>query len=287
MTETQILDTLDNSNYEYCSFVSLGHPYSFLIDSRINVFRSNNEQWAIAIERLGYNPRAGAIVLEIFYNGNCLINLDTENDRLTNIYSIYVIDHDNFEDTTEDESLCTDAKYWIVRGQHVPLNHFINDYMSANIHPDDFEPGKIRVEDAARFVILEHRDLFRATDKELYKSIPPALKKILVLDEWHHKDFVLLNHELVSDEMIKQTYNSNKAYGAVAGMDFDSYYNLIRKQEAVNEEHDREMWQNNRPGSYETWQLVAKVIVANDPEIYRTITPANSHWSNWPESGSL
>ncbi|HMV89871.1 MAG TPA: hypothetical protein PKA40_09545, partial [Cyclobacteriaceae bacterium] len=63
MTEQDILNALDNSNDGfYCSFVELGHVYSYLIDTRLNVFRGNNNRWAIAVERLGYNPRAGAIV---------------------------------------------------------------------------------------------------------------------------------------------------------------------------------------------------------------------------------
>lgn len=70
MTEEEILNTLDHSNDGYyCSFVELRHVYSYLIDSRLNVFRGDKDRWAIAVERLGYNPRAGTILLEIYYYG--------------------------------------------------------------------------------------------------------------------------------------------------------------------------------------------------------------------------
>ncbi len=60
LKEQEILHTIDNANKlgSYCHFVWLGDVYSYLIDCRINIFRNANDQWAIAIERLGYNPRA-------------------------------------------------------------------------------------------------------------------------------------------------------------------------------------------------------------------------------------
>jgi len=71
MTEDQILFALDNykSGY-YCHFIDLGHAYSYLIDCRLNIL-SGDEQWAIVAERLGYNPRAGRILMELYYFGNC------------------------------------------------------------------------------------------------------------------------------------------------------------------------------------------------------------------------
>lgn len=287
MTEEQILNTLDDYNDSYCPFVLLGHPYSYLIDSRLNVFRSDNDQWAIVIERLGYNPTAGAIILEIFYYGNCLINLDIENERLANNYSIYLIDPDNFKNTVEDEALKIGALHWIVRDQEIPLSFDKKDYWSVNIELNEYVAGEIRTEEAARLAIIKHANVFRATDDELYKSLPANLKKILALDEWYHKDFTMNNSPTLSEEKIRQTYDFNKAYNAVGGMDFDNFYRSIRQQEAVNKDKDKEMWDINRPGSYETWQQIAKVIVLNNPEMYKPSKLPNSHWSNWPDSGSL
>lgn len=78
LTEKEILSTLDNTYKlgDYFQFIKLGHLYSCLIDSRLNVFKGDDERWAIAIERLGYNERSAAIELEIYYYGNCLVNLE-------------------------------------------------------------------------------------------------------------------------------------------------------------------------------------------------------------------
>ena len=41
-----------------------------------------------------------------------------------------------------------------------------------------------------------------------------------------------------------------------------------------------------RPSREETFQLLAKVLDTGDPREYRPTMAPNTHWSNWPESGS-
>ena len=288
MTEEEILNTLDNCNDGYyCSFVNLGHPYSYLIDVRLNVFRGDNNQWAIAIERLGYNPRAGAIILEIHYYGNCLTNFEFYNERPTNNYSIHLIDDDNFSETIEGESLKADANVWLVGGQEVVLSHNKQDYLNAGIELKEYKANEIRIQEAGRLVVLKNREVFRATDEELYKSVSKDLKKILVLDEWFHKDFRLQILPTMTDEHLQQAYEFNKNLTGLGGMTYESFAQSVRKQEILSNASNKEIWENNRPSSYETWQLIAKVIVVNDPKQYKPTLKSNTHWTNWPESGSM
>lgn len=51
----------------------------------------------------------------------------------------------------------------------------------------------------ARLLAIRNPSIFTANDIELHKSIPKKLQKILVLDEWHHKDFNPIT--LSSDEI--------------------------------------------------------------------------------------
>ena len=288
MTEEEILNTLDNSNDGYyCSFIELGHVYSYLIDTRLNVFRDDKDHWAVAIERLGYNPRAGAIVLDINYYGNCLTNLEFYNERPTSYYSIYPIDFDTFNETIESESLKSDAKFWLVRKQQVSLSHNKQDYLNAGIELKEYEPNEISAEEVGRLVVSQNRDLFRATENELYKSIPTDLKKILVLDDWHHKDFQLQISSKMTDEHLRQTFELNKNLTGLGGMTFESFAQSFRQQEILNDDWNREIWENNRPGSYETWQLIAKVIVTNYTKQYKQNIETNTHWTNWPDAGSM
>ncbi len=288
ITEEEILNTLDNSNDGYyCSFAELGHLYSYLIDTRLNVFYGENDRWAIAVERLGYNTRAGAIVLDINYYGNCLTNLEYYNERPTSYYNIHPINFDNFNETIDDESLTSDAKFWLVRGQQVSLSHKKQDYLDAGIKLKEYKPGEISVEEVGRLVVSQNRDLFRATNNELYKSIPEDLDKILVLDEWFHKDFQLQVSPTMTDEHLRQTFEFNKKLTGLGGMTFERFAQSVRQQEILNDDRNRETWTNNRPSSYETWQLIAKVIMANDPKQYKPTLEPNTHWTNWPDSGSL
>jgi len=288
LTEEQILAQLDNYKWGYyCHFIDLGYAYSYLIDSRLNIFRGDNDRWAIAAERLGYNPRAGGIMLDICYYGNCLINLEHYNGQDTNYYTLSPIEPDNFFDSTEMEILTPKSEYWIVRGQQVKLSHNKQDYINANIELCEDEPNTIRIEEAARLAIIENTEVFRATNEELYKSLPSDLEKILVIDEWHHKDFSEIVQPTISDQHLKQTFDINKLVKQQLGLSEEEFVALFRQQETRTDEWNQNQWQDNRPSSYDTWQMIAKVITTGDTSCYKPTLEANTHWKNWPESGSL
>jgi hypothetical protein len=254
----------------------------------LNIFKGDNEEWAIVGERLGFNPRAGNIMLDICYFGNCLTSLERYNGQDINYYTVYPVDLADFYATDDDEVLRTDAKFWNIRGNKIEISHTKEDYIEAGIELKEYEPGEISEEEIGRLLIMQHQDLFRATDKELYKSIPDNLKKILVLDEWYHRDFVEIIQPTMSDEQMRKTYELNKTLSEGKDfMDYESFFNLLRQQERSTNNYNQDQWQSNRPSSYETWQLLAKVIATGDPSIYKPTLKPNTHWKNWPESGSL
>lgn len=289
ISETDILETLDRSQEgTYSTFIWLGEAYSHLIDSRLNVFRDDKGRWAIATERLGFNPRGNAIKLEISYHGNCLVDLDEYNGETTNYYQVLPIDMESFGLASNGSDwMDPTAEFLLVRGQRIELSHDRQEYLEAGIELKEYESEGIRWEEAARLFVPKHRDLFRATDQELFKSIPKDMKKILVIDEWYHKDFLMPHQPSMSDGQLRQTYEFNKKLTGLADMDFLTYSTLIRQQERSNNEANAETWNNNRPSVYETWQLVAAVISIGDVSLYRPTLASNSHWKNWPESGSL
>ena len=111
---------------------------------------------------------------------------------------------------------------------------------------------------------------------------------MLVLDEWHHKDFFEVGHQEITDENLRYTYELYKNESREGGiMDFDSFAAIFREQEQRNEEYNQQQWQENRPSSYETWQQIAKVIVIGYTSMYKPTLQPNTHWKNWPKSGSL
>jgi hypothetical protein len=272
-----ILHTLDHSNaISYNYFITLSHPYIFLIDSRLNIFRGDNDEWAVAAEVLGYNPRGTYITSELFYFGNCLINLENYDGHSVNTYRNYPIDDKSFDSTTDIEALLPDADFWIVRGEKVPLSFSKADYDKAGITLAEYEPDEIQIIEAARLAVIDHAHLFRATDEELYKSIPPGLKKILVLDEWYHKEFTQTRSPFDSAERL-----------SMFDLTQEFIQNMIREHQEKTARFNMEEWENNRPGSYETWQQLAAVIATGDISLYQPTIAPNSHWKNWPESGAL
>jgi hypothetical protein len=167
------------------------------------------------------------------------------------------------------------------------LSHNKQDYIDAGIELREYEPNMISADEAARLVVPKNPEIFRATDKELYKSIPTDLKKILVIDEWFHKDFPLQITPTITDEHLRQTYELNKSLTGLDGVSFESFGQTFRHKEMLDDEWNKEVWENNRPSSYETWQQIAKVIVRNDASQYKPTLKANTHWTNWPDSGSM
>ena len=287
ISEQQILNALDHSNDGYyCDFIPLNHPYSYLIDTRLNVFRSETE-WAILAEILGYNPRGGRIELNIFYYGNCLINLEKYNNRDTNYYNAAPIDEDSFRAATADGLLNTEADILLVRETHLALSHNKGDYERAGIDLAELEPDRIGMEEVGRLLITQNQEAFRATDAELYKSIPKHLEKLLVLDQWCHKDFVVGPPKIMSDEDILRAYELNQSIGGLHGMSLEALTATVRVQEQRMGNFEREQWETARPSSYETWQQIAKVLATGDTSYYFPTLEPNTHWSNWPESGYL
>jgi hypothetical protein len=113
------------------------------------------------------------------------------------------------------------------------------------------------------------------------------LKKILVLDEWHHKYFVLSIHPTLSDEHLLQTYELNKSLQTAGYIDFESFTKQFRHSEMLSDEWNRELWETARPSSYESWQQIAKVIVTNNINNYNPSLQPNNHWTNWLDSGTM
>jgi hypothetical protein len=274
---SEILDTLDNCDkHSSFNFPTLEHPYVYLADCRLNLFRDDEGHWVIASEVLGYNTRGAgwAVELEIRYFGNCL-QVPEGQDAKYNYYNVFPLDAKSFNDTIDLEELLPNATSWIVRGVEVPLSHEKSDYEAEGITLKEYEPGAIAGEEVLRYMVARHRTLFRATDEELYRWIPPTLKKILVLDEWHHKSFDQSRSPFEDPQFLLRFDQNNPMVAA-----------MIR-EELEKSKHWNLLGWENRPSTYETWQQIAGVLATGDTTIYNSSLPSNTHWKNWPEGGSM
>jgi hypothetical protein len=175
-----------------------------------------------------------------------------------------------------------------IRGEQIALSHNKSDYINAGIELKEYEPGKISIEEVCRLLITTHQALLRATDEELYKSLPKDLEKIMVIDEWHHRDFIEMDISTISDEHLRRTYEFNKNLGSGPEyMEYEKFAAMFRQQEQSNVDFNHSQREDNRPGSYDTWQLIAKVIATGDISFYKPKSQPNSHWMNWLDSGHM
>ncbi|MDO7883849.1 hypothetical protein Q5H89_00635 [Hymenobacter sp. CA2-7] len=215
------------------------------------------------------------------------MNLEEYNNRQTNYYALDVIDWASWQAATKDELLDPAAETILVRNTPVRLTHDKAAYAQAGIELVAYEPDRITPDEIGRLLVLTHAPLFRATDAELHKSIPANLEKILVLDEWYHKDFVDSPVVELSPGQLTDTYELNKANLAPQGISQGDLASLIAAQNQRMMQQNLEAWEQHRPSSYETWPQLAQVLATGDVSYYRPTLPPNTHWRNWPESGSL
>lgn len=127
---------------------------------------SDAERWALVVDIVGYNPRAGNVVDVLHALGNCLTGThETWHTRFTNRI-------DNFVDLCEGDPGAAGYRQvpLVIRGQAVPVA----------------AAATIRLEDLFRLLAPQHRDLLLAENAEIRQLLPADLPRVLCLDDWHH-----------------------------------------------------------------------------------------------------
>jgi hypothetical protein len=166
-TAEQILAQLDDAAREYY-FADPEHPYSSAIDARLHLFRDDS-RWALLIELVGNNPRAGNVVDVVHTYGNCLTRgrpgYENE-DFLSRVDNM-----DEIEDRDDPEYLHVDGGPIQIRNRRIPVSATAGDPL----------------EDAFRKLTPQHRHLLLADETELRRRIPADLPRLLVLNEWWHR----------------------------------------------------------------------------------------------------
>jgi hypothetical protein len=163
----EILAQLDDVAREH-RFPDPEHPYYSAIDARLHLYRDDT-RWAMLIELAGYNPRACNVIDVVHTYGNCLTRGRPgyeEEDFLGRIDNM-----DEIEDRNNPEVLQVDGGPIAVRGRRIPVAAVAGDAL----------------EDVFRRLVPEHRELLLADESELRRRIPTDLPRLLVLEEWWHR----------------------------------------------------------------------------------------------------
>ncbi|GAA1618291.1 DUF7003 family protein [Actinoplanes couchii] len=126
------------------------------------------------------------------------------------------------------------------------------------------EPGgPCRPEEVMRQV---PRDLLLADEQELRRWVPADLPEVLRLDEWHHTPLWPYRDKSADRAAIR----------AFLGWSDDVHPDLPpARSEGV------------AVSDIETYRQVADVLATGDSSRYRPALPPNTHWRNWPATGSI
>lgn len=246
-TKEEILSNLD-SLHPYKSIPAFDLETQTFVVARAHLY-ADRERWAIVLEEVKPGP-GGDITIYSF--GNCLINQERGGlygQYLSNISFYRLISETEFKRivTGKYHSLISKKISQVkVRDQVVSMVHDFDTYMKKRIPIIDYLTPKKHIDYMAmlRLFEQEHPGLISATEEELRGLLPSDLPKLMKIDRWHFKDFYIF-----------PTIN-----------------------EDVNEEH------GDKPSSYETFQLMAEVLVTKDQSKWKPTLIANNHWRDQPNA---
>lgn len=184
-TQNEILSQLDACAADF-TFPMLDNGYVYLADVRLSAYRTERH-WALIIETLGSNFRAGGVFNSLHCYGNCL----QQTPGLANKGIVPVMD-DPLNDAVFDEEDRWDVRqekgFLCVRGELIPYNASIEELLKKGIGEDTWDTNGITITELVRSLVPEYHTLLLATKEELRQRLPFDLPLMICLDEWHHPD---------------------------------------------------------------------------------------------------
>ena len=261
-SESEILGQFDLANYgrptkyfpigrphdiKYNFFLDLEHGYFETAGSSIHLY-ADSTRWAVVFEKCGYQNRGASAAIELTYFGNCI-------------------------DYSVDE---------------YPERNYIT-----NVH-------RVPLIDPAEFERIENKD---GDEMETFELIGQNIREIKIRDR-----MLSFNSDYQSYEklgiMVRSYANPKKLIGfgdliryihetnpeAVSATEEEIRNNIpvdIPKLLKIDEFHFVSAYNSaNLPSQQETYQLIAKVLVALDTTKWQPTQQPNNSWKNW-ESGHL
>lgn len=239
-SKVEIVSNLD-SLHPYKSLPSFDLETQSFVKGKIHLY-ADKERWAIVLEEVKPN-QGGDIVLYSF--GNCLINQEKGGlygQYLSNMTFLRLISIEEFKrinDGTYHTLISPKIKKVQIKGQQIPIEHDLNVYKKKNIPVIDYLNPKKQVD---------------------------YIAMLRYLDEVHPE---LLS---ASEEELKGLLPSNLP----KLLQIDSFhfkdFSLWPAADGADGEH------GHKPSSYETFQLIAEVLITKDTGKWKPTLTANNHW---------
>ena len=183
----EILNQLDLCAADF-TFPVLDNGYMYLGGVRLNAYQSD-QCWALVLEHLGTNYRAGRAYNHLYCFGNCFPDdvkpmdsgiLDVLNDPANDA----LFSAEDRWGVVQDKGLVKVREDW------VPYDVTEEKLLEKGIGKDTRDMGSVTITELLRSLLPEHQALLFATDEELKQQLPLDLPLILRLNEWCHPDII-------------------------------------------------------------------------------------------------
>lgn len=257
-TQQDILHYLEETDQEtYHFFIDFEHPYFFTAGSRLSLYADEN-RWAIVFEKSGYNTGNFCGEIQLTYFGNCLQNLKSGipgDESTSNIKTVILINNNDLEKIDNSEFACLvapDKNTIKVRDTFLNIEHDTLKYIAKNIQREAYENPNNLIDfpTLIRYLEEENPKIYRATDEELKICLPADLPMLMQIDQWHHEEY--------------------------------RKYKLLTSPTEYHYQVD-----GKKPGDYETYRMIADVLVSKDTTKWRPTLKANIDWRNWLNAGHM
>jgi len=194
----EVLEVLDTCCAAY-TFPLLDNGYVYPAAARLSLHHSEAD-WAIVIETFGYSPREGVPSTVVQTFGSRLVKRKTADDYVNaKAYQNYLKEHahdefrsvypfgDDWEAIDDEEMVAEGAQQVSLRGTVMQLPP-VQGYAELGIELE--EASRVQLFELCRAIAGLRRNQVLATMEERRENVDPALREILVLEEWRHPEFI-------------------------------------------------------------------------------------------------
>jgi hypothetical protein len=249
-TKEDILKDLEDL-HPYKQLPDFEHPYLHTAGNRITLF-ADSTRWAIVFEKTGYGEGAE---LELTYFGNCLISQSKQG-----LYGQYLSNSSYFSLITTKElasiEVGSEQEFSGLISKGAKQVKVRDTYVPIEHDVKKYEQQKIKIQDFDNPKrLIDFASLVRYLAEEnpdLFRATDAELRSLLPKD---------LPKLFVIDNWHHKPYyvfpdGVNKPFGV-------------------------------KPRDYETYPMIADILVTKDTTKWKPTLKPNNDWRNWPRAGSM
>lgn len=248
-TQKDILNYLEETDQETYHFpIDFEHPYFYTAGSRLTLY-ADEKRWAIVFEKSGYSTGNNCGEIEFAYFGNCLKNLQSSIPGKTATSNM----------------------------EHVIL---IYDTDLEQIDEDKFE--ELVAKDKTRIKV---RNIFLNIEQDASKYIAKGIEPRSYDNPKGLFDFYSLIRYL--DEEYPNIFRAtDKELRTCLPEDLPQ---LMKIDEWHHEAYTTYIHEpmGKKPSDYETYRMIADILVFRDITKWKPTLKPNNNWRNWPNAGHM